>query len=338
MSTVITILVAVLIFGVLIISHEFGHFITARLCGVTVEEFSIGMGPLITQKEKKNTLFSIRALPVGGYCKMKGEDEDDGEEGCFCSVSPFKRILILMSGAIMNFIVAVLIFFILMCITGTTATTQISTFSDNSPAFNAGIEKGDTIISINEDKITQWSDVSQAVNSYGGSQCVVTVQKNDGSEKTYIITPSYDETSGNYMLGISPKVKFEFLKALANSFVILWEYIVAIFNVFINLFRGKIGIEAFSGPIGAAVVIGQYIPQGIIYVLAIAASISVSLGFFNLLPIPALDGSHILFTLIEWIKGSPINRKAESTIHFIGFAALMLFAVFIAYRDIITFF
>lgn len=338
MSTVVTILVALLIFGVLIVSHEFGHFITARKCGVTVEEFSMGMGPLIKQKEKNGTVFSLRALPIGGFCRMKGEDEDTEEEGSFSAASPLKRILILISGALMNFIVALLIFFILMCITGTSATTRIASFSQLSPAYEAGIEAGDTLLSINGNAINAWEDVSPNVKASNGEQCTVVVQKKDGSEKTYLVAPYYDEQRDSYLLGIFPKAKFEFFKAIGKSFTMLWEYIVAICGVFINLFRGKIGLEAFSGPIGATIIIGQYIPQGIIYVLAIAASISVSLGFFNLLPIPALDGSRVLFAFIELIKGSPVNRKAEGLVHFVGFAALMLFAVVIAYRDIITFF
>ena len=338
MSTVITIIVSLVIFGVLITSHEFGHFIAAKKSGVEVLEFSAGMGPLIAKKEKGGTQYSLRALPIGGFCKMKGEDEDDDEEGSFNAASPWRRIIILASGALMNFAVAIIIFFAIFCINGTDATTTINIVTESSPAMYAGIEKGDVILQINGNDINEWDDITTYIREGDGSPINILVRKADGSQVNYSITPEYSEADNAYLIGISPKAKVNIFKALWQSVYMVWYCIVMIVDIFAGIFRGSIGLEAFSGPIGATVVIGQYIPMGIIYVLNIAASISISLGFFNLLPIPALDGSRILFTLIELIKGSPVNRNAEGIIHAIGMVALMAFALFIAYRDIITFF
>lgn len=341
MSTLVAIVVAVLIFGVLIISHEFGHFIAARKCGVDVLEFSAGMGPLLFKKEKNGTQYSVRLLPIGGYCRMKGEEEDeDGniseEEGTLYGASPLKRIIILAAGATMNFLIAVLIFFIIICMNGTDATTKINTVSEGSPAYMAGIQPGDKIISINGDEIKEWNDITSYIREGDGSAVTVTV-KRSGETLTFVMTPEYSETENAYLIGITPKVRTNIFTALGKSFYFVGYYIVLIFGLFADLIRGNAGIESFSGPIGATVIIGQYIPYGVMYVLEIAASISVSLGFFNLLPIPALDGSRIFFSLIELIKGSPLNRNVENIIHTVGMIALLAFAAFIAYRDVITY-
>lgn len=338
MSTVITIIVSLVMFGVLITSHEFGHFIAAKKSGVEVLEFSAGMGPLILKKEKNGTQYSLRALPIGGFCRMKGEDEDDTEEGSLNAASPWKRIIILASGALMNFVVAILIFFIIFCINGTDATTTIASVTDNSPAMYAGVEKDDTVLAINGNDIEKWTDITSYIKEGDGSEVELLIGKKNNTTKTIIVTPEYNEESGAYLIGISPKTKTNIFTAIYKSFYMVGYYIVAIVDIFAGLFRGTVGMEAFSGPIGATVVIGQYIPLGIIYVLSIAASISISLGFFNLLPIPALDGSRILFTVIELIKGSPVNREAEGWIHTAGMVVLMIFALFVAYKDIITFF
>lgn len=341
MSVIVSVIVAVLIFGVLIISHEFGHFIAARKCGVEVLEFSAGMGPLLWEKEKNGTQYSVRALPIGGYCRMKGEEEDEdgsisSEEGTLYGASPLKRIIILAAGAAMNFLIAVLIFFIIICMSGTDATTKIDTVSPASPAFSAGIVSGDTIVSINGDEIREWNDITSYIREGDGSPIRVGIKRS--GEILYLdIVPEYDAAENAYLIGITPKVKTNVFKAVGQSFYYVGYYVVLIFGVFADLIRGNAGLESFSGPIGATVIIGQYIPYGLVYVLEIAASISVSLGFFNLLPIPALDGSRIFFSLIELIKGSPLNRNVENTIHTVGMIVLLAFAAFIAYRDIVTY-
>lgn len=341
MSTFITILVAVLIFGFLIMTHEYGHFLAARKCGVDVLEFSVGMGPLLWKKQKGATQYSVRALPIGGYCRMKGEEEDeDGSwegEGCLYAAAPLKRMIIMAAGASMNLLTAVAIFFILICLNGTDATTVISAVSENSPAMQAGIEAGDRIIRIDDTEIKKWDDITFSIREGTGEEVTVTVIKASGEQKTYSMVPRYDESQGAYLIGITPVIKTNVFKAFGRSFYLTGYYMVLILRLLGQIITGKMGMEAFSGPIGATVIIGQYIPYGIQYILEIAASIAVSLGLFNLLPIPALDGSRIVFCLIELIKGSPVNRDLEAKIHTVGMIALLAFAAFIAYRDIITY-
>ncbi len=341
MSTFVTILVAVLIFGVLIMTHEYGHFLAARRCGVDVLEFSVGMGPLIWKKKKGETQYSVRLLPIGGYCRMKGEEGDeDGDweaKGCLYAAPPAKRMIIMAAGAAMNLLTAVLIFFILLCMNGTDATTVIATVSEGSPAMEAGIEAGDRIIRIDDTEISEWDDITGAIREGPGPELTVTVIKASGEEKRYTLTPRFEEEQNAYLIGISPRVRTSVFKALGRSFYLTGYYMVLILRLLGQIITGKMGMEAFSGPIGATVIIGQYIPYGIQYVLEIAASIAVSLGLFNLLPIPALDGSRIVFCLIELIKGSPVNRDLEAKIHTVGMILLLGFACFIAYRDVITY-
>ena len=341
MNTVLTIIVALLIFGVLIISHEFGHFIAAKKSGVDVIEFSVGMGPLIYQKKKKETDYSIRLLPIGGYCKMKGEDDEGDdiyEDGSLFAAPAWKRVIIMAAGAINNFIIAIIIFFIIYCMIGTDASTTIGAFSDISPAYEAGMEIGDTIVSINGGAIKEWDDITSYIREGDGSTLTIVIKSASGETKTFTVSPYYEETEGVYLIGIHPAAKTNVWHAFIDAIKMTGIMIAEIWGIFVGLFRGQVGMEAFSGPIGATVVIGQYLHAGLVYLLSIAGSISVSLGFFNLLPIPALDGSHILFTLVEWIHGKPINRKVENRIHLVGFALLLVLAIVIAYKDIVNLF
>ncbi len=342
MGTVVTIIVSMLIFGVLIISHEFGHFIVARKCGVVVEEFAMGMGPVLWKKQTDETLYTIRAFPIGGFCQMKGEETDEEnpvpEEGSFSALKPFKKILVLIAGSAMNFLVAIILFFTIISLSGNMVTTTVGAVQENSPALLAGFMPGDEILYVDGTKLDKWADLAGLIGRKNGNEVVISVEGADGTIREISVVPYLDEESQSYKVGIIPKVGTNYLLAAKQSVQFIGVYIGLIFDVFRQLFGGQIGMEAFSGPIGATVMIGESISMGYLYVLNIAASIAVSLGLFNMFPLPALDGSRVMFALIEWIKGSPVNPKWEGTIHTIGFVLLMGFAVFIAFKDIITFF
>ncbi len=342
MGTVITILVSMLIFGALIISHEFGHFIVAKKCGVVVEEFAMGMGPVLWKKQTDETLYTIRAFPIGGFCQMKGEEADEEsaepEEGSFSAISPFKKILVLIAGSAMNFLVAILLFFIIISISGNVATTTIDSVVENSPALSAGIMPGDKILYVDGTELKAWEDLGGMIDSKGGNAVTLTVKSEDGNIREISVVPYLDEETQTYKVGIVPKVGTDYFLAVKQSVQFIGVYIALIFDIFRQIFGGQMGMEAFSGPIGATVMIGESISMGYLYVLNIAASIAVSLGLFNLFPLPALDGSRVMFALIEWIKGSPVNPKWEGMVHTIGFVLLMGLAVIIAFKDIITFF
>jgi regulator of sigma E protease len=231
---------------------------------------------------------------------MKGEDGENYEEGSFNSVSSIKKILILASGALMNFAVAILLFMTIYMIVGTTPTNTIGGFTDISPAKAAGIAVGDKVISIDGTPVKTWDDITFNIKSGAGQSIEIGIEKSDGSKTAYTVKPTYDDEQNKYIIGILPKYKANLLQSITGAFTTLWE--------------------------------------GFIYVVNIAAAISVSLGLFNLFPIPALDGSRIVFVIIEKIKGSPVNKKMEGTIHFVGLMVLFAFAILIAYRDVIRFF
>ena len=339
--SLLTIIYTLLIFGVLISTHEFGHFIVAKKCGVIVEEFSIGMGPLIFKKKGKDeTLYSLRLLPIGGYCKMYGEDEDEEEkgEGSLNSISPFKRILVFAAGAGMNLISAIIILMAVYGIVGTEPTTTIGNALENNPAYTAGLRSGDTFIKINNKKINKWEDISNAINNSKGKNLKVVYKTKDGAIKNTTVKPKLNTQTKSYKIGINPTYSRSFIGTIKTSIKAFYTYIYVTFKALIDLIRGAIGINQLSGPIGVMGVINEASSAGFSILLNITALLAINIGIFNLLPIPALDGSRIFFCLIEMIKGSPINREKEGIIHFIGFVLLMAFAVFIAIQDVIKLF
>jgi len=336
MNLLVTILVSMAVFGFLISTHEFGHFIAARACGIDVLEFSIGLGPQIFSKKGKVTKYTLRAFPMGGYCLMKGEDEDtdNPSPGSLNAAHPLKRIVVLSAGALMNFLSAAFIFFAIFCMQGTDASTSISYVEAGSPAQAAGVLAGDRILAVNGLAIDSWEAFSEQVAASGGSEIALTVESADGSEKTLAVTPAMSE-EGAYRIGVGAAMKFVFLHALTRSFALIGQFIVLIIGVFGGVFSGRYAFtEVFSGPIGVTAEIGRQISGGALPILYIAATIAVSLGFFNLLPLPALDGSRIAFTFAELIKGKPISRKWEGRIHYVGFLILLGFVAVVAYFDI----
>ena len=335
---ILTVILTLLIFGVLITTHEFGHFIVARKCGVIVEEFSIGMGPLLFERKGDDgTVYSLRLLPVGGYCKMYGEDEDEDEagEGSLNWVSPGKRILILAAGAMMNLLSAIVILMIVYAIVGTEPTCTIGNVIENSPAYSAGFQKGDTIVSIGSQKIDEWDQIDSAIENTKGKATAITVKRQDGSTRDITVAPAYDKSQNDYYIGINPVYSKSLTGTVKAAFKAFFTYTTLTFKAFISLIRGTIGINEMSGPIGVAGVVRDAITMGPAIVLNIAALLAINIGVFNLLPIPALDGSRIFFCLIEIMKGSPIDREKEGMVHFVGFMLLMGLTIFIAVQDII---
>ncbi len=336
-----TIVATLIIFGVLITTHELGHFIAAKKCGVIVEEFAIGMGPLIfsyQDEEKRSTKYSLRLLPIGGYCKMYGEDASEMGDGSLNSISPLKKIIILAAGSVMNLLTAILTFIILFSIMGTHPSNTISSVVENSPAAIAGIESGDTIYNIEGSEIDSWEGISENIAVSDGSSLMVGVIKEDGSKVTYKITPEFSDENNSYMIGISPEYTGSIFSVITKSFESFFMFIGLTFTTVIDLFTGGVGIDELSGPIGVATVINDFISGGILVLFNITAMLSISIGIFNLLPIPALDGSRILFAIVEIIKGSPIDPEKEGKIHFIGFVFLMGLALLVAYNDVLRIF
>ncbi len=350
MTTLLNILLFVLILGVIVFIHEFGHFMMAKLNGVYVYEFSIGMGPKLFGWKGKETDYSLRLIPIGGFCAIAGEDvEDDDlkdvpEEKRLQSKSAWQRFLIMVFGATNNFISAILIlFFIALIWGGTTMDTVVGKVEKGYPADKVGFDVSDRIIEFNGHSITTSDDLTlyMAIAKPTKTNTFV-VEKKNGKVETYNVKPKKikkdDEIS--YAYGIT--IKSEKATGFVNAIKYTGKKTVAIFKqMFITvgyLFTGGISLNQLSGPVGIYSVVGETSRAGIQNVLYLIAFLSINVGFINLLPLPAFDGGHILFIIIEKIKGSPVKPELENKIHMIGMMLLLLLMLVITVNDIIRLF
>lgn len=355
----ISIVVAILVFMIIIVVHEWGHFIAARSCDVYVEEFAIGMGPkLLGRKSKKGTLYAWRLFPIGGFCRMRGEEEAVDEEGSFSKATVGRRMIIVAAGPLMNFVLALVLMMVLTCSYGY-IDTRIESVDANYPAAQAGVEAGDRIYAINGHRTHIYSKFSYEMSLNQGEEISLTVKKSDGKLETVSFAPQFDEELSRYRLGFTVKsnggslsqiVRDEgaakLLPSIGNmlheSFWSMCFDVELVVRSFVQLITGQVSSREVAGPIGIVSVIGESYREGIresfVAALSNVASLvillSVNLGVLNLFPIPALDGSRLIFLLIEKIRGKKINEKVENWIYTIGFILLMGLMVLIAINDI----
>lgn len=339
---IINIIVALIVFGILVLVHEFGHFIVAKKNGIFVEEFAIGMGPKILSFKKGETEYSLRILPLGGFCKMLGEEEESYDERSFSQKSVGARMAVIAAGPFMNFLLAFSILFFFAIGSGYISST-VDTIEEGKPAYEAGLQPGDVIEEINGDKVHIFEDLTFYLQQSTGEAFDLLIQR-DGEEITTTITPFYDEDLNTFRIGIAPKVEEgNFLGAVSQGF---WKMIFYVKVTIVGLFQlisGQVSPDQVAGPIGIINIIGdsyeQGLQQSILAALANLAQITVllsaNLGVLNLLPIPALDGSHLVFLSIEAIRRKPMNAAIQNTVNLVGFALLMLLMVVVAYNDIV---
>lgn len=355
---IIKILLLIFILGIIILVHEFGHFIWAKTFGVHIYEFSIGMGPLLhTHKGKKDGInYNIRAIPIGGFVSMAGEVYDSGEvdennkkikkDKLMCNKKWWQRLIILVAGVVNNFILAIVILFIYTLIWGGGAITpKVLNVVEDKPAAVAGLKSGDVITNINGYNVSSW-DKAQIILYYKNTNEYYTfeVKHTDGTKEEIKIKPEIikDEETGAESKLFGIQIDAEDTSNVFKSFV----YSIRKFNSIISsmvytiwgLISGKIGLSALSGPVGIYEVVGETINYGINYFLYILAFLSINVGFINILPFPAFDGGHVLFLIIEKIKGSPVNAKIENTCHLIGFILVFLLMIIVTISDIIKLF
>lgn len=332
---IITILIAILAFGVIVFIHELGHFLFAKKAGVRIHEFAIGMGPKIYSFKKGETVYSIRLLPLGGYVAMEGEDGDSHDPRAFGNKSILQRASILFAGPFFNILLTAVILAGIYMYQGMPSTT-LKNVIDGSVAQKAGIQAGDTITEINGSNIKSWNDLSKSIQDSKGKELKLTIDRN-GKEKNVEVTPESKE--GNYIIGIYPENK----KDILGSFGMAIKSTIAMLSQMVA-FLGKLitgnlpgGLEgSVAGPIGVISIVADATKVGVINVLYLAAVISLNLGVLNLLPIPALDGGRLFFLFIEFLRGGKkIDPEKESMVNLIGFGALMVFMLFVTYKDIV---
>lgn len=327
-----TALAAIFVFLMVILIHELGHFTVAKLVGIKVNELSIGMGPRFFHKKYGDTEYSIRALPIGGYVKMEGEDEESDDPRGFSKQSPLARIAVVAAGAIMNFILAIVVLSIVSFMIGQ-PTTTISEVIDNSPAESAGLMPGDKIISISGNTIENWEDIVNNIEkSNNNTQLEIIVERNNELE-TILVTPKMED--GRMVIGIVPEGDSNVIEAIKDGFNNTFYFITLMIDFISMSLRGNVSINDLAGPLGVISIVGVAANQGIISVLYLLGFISINLGFINLMPFPALDGGRIIFLVVELIRGKPLDPKKEGMIHFIGLMLLFALMLFITYNDIL---
>jgi len=324
---------AIVVFLILIFVHEFGHFIAAKSVGITVHEFALGMGPAIFKKQYKGTEYSIRILPIGGYCKMEGEDETSDDAGAFSNKSAIARVFVLVSGAFMNLLLGFIVFVAIMFMSQQISVPVIDTVVPDSGAQIAGLQSGDRITRINNAKINGQNDVTFALSRYKEGEITVGYLR-DGVNKTVALTPKLSE-AGTYIIGFKPQTEtLTFGTRIQNAYY-QTEFMgkVILFSLG-DLVTGKLSIKQMAGPVGIVTEIGSAAKQGPLDLLYLVALITINLGIFNLLPIPALDGGRVFFILVELIRRKKIPAEKEGIVHLVGFALLILLMIFTTSNDI----
>ena len=355
MDAILYIFIALLILMFMITIHELGHYLAGKIFKFKINEFSIGMGPkLFSRKNKKtNEVFSIRLIPLGGYCAFEGEDEDNASEFAFNNQKPWKRLIVLFSGAFLNFVSAVIIVIIAFSIFGNTLPQVDTSYEQHTVTEVEGVqvivtnpnkfEKGDIVLEINGKQLYLAVDISKMIDRAPES-CDVKVLRNGEeivltgiTKSNYYYTDSNGVVKTGFGWGVSyrlggpevPKVNYSFGQALAKSVPYCFRTAGFVLETLGQLITGALGIDQIGGPITTIDVTSQVARTGIGNILMLITLVSVNLAVFNLLPIPALDGSRMVFVIIEWIARKPVNRKVEGIIHLVGMVLLFGFVILV---------
>ena len=343
-------LLFLLILGILVTIHEFGHFIVAKKCGVHIYEFSIGMGPLLWKHMGKDKIqYSIRALPIGGYVQMAGEVEEDDEkvkkDKFMCNKPWWQRILILCAGVTMNFILALVLLFTIALIWGAGSFDPIvESIDNNSPAQKAGMRANDTIISVNNHNVNSWDAAQiELIMKDDDNVYDIKVKHDDGTYQDLKVTPektTREKVEVNYFgIKASNTKKYGFLNAVNYAFRKFATVYETMFKTIGGLITGKISIKSLSGPVGIYSVVSDSAKMGLEQLLYLVAFLSINLGFVNILPFPAFDGGHVLFVIIELIRGGKkVNQKVEGYFHLVGFILIFLLMIIVTVQDVIRLF
>jgi len=348
----VTFVLFIIIFGIVVISHEFGHFLIAKVNGIHVVEFAIGMGPNIFSINRGDTKYSLKLFPIGGACMFEGEDgveSRNGEqsEGSFLNASVWGRISTVFAGPFFNFILAFVIAFIMvnMIVIRDPVASEVL---EGSAAMEAGLQDGDRILSLDGERIYLYEEILLYTQICDGSEITVGYERN-GEKFETALTPKYDTGTGRYMLGIT-NADFVELKGV-DAFKYAWyemRYSIKMtYKSLGMLIQGKVTRHDVAGPVGIAVnLVGKTYEETKAYgwqdvlvnMMNITLMLSVNLGIINLLPLPALDGGRLVFLFIEVLRGRPIPPDKEGMVHFVGLVFFLVLAVFIFFNDIANIF
>ena len=304
----------------------------AKACGVQVNEFAFGMGPALWQKQGRETLYSIRAIPVGGYCAMEGEDKEESEDNqrAFNNKKWWQKVIVLLAGALMNILIATLAFSIVFGVRGLPE-TRVDKVVKGSPAAEAGIRSGDRITSIDGEKIENFADIAMCIEDDKPVNVVVSRHE---EHMQFVMAAKKDDKTGRYMIGIIPELNHSPVKAVGSGAKATWKATGMIFGAIKNMITGG-GMDQVSGPVGMVNIVSQTKGYGAIYFIYLLGIISINLAIFNLLPLPALDGGRIIFVFIRLITGKAITDEMEGKVHAVGIVLLLTLMVFATWNDVL---
>lgn len=340
-----TFLASIFVLGILIFFHELGHFAAAKSVGIRVHEFSIGFGNKILSFNRGDTNYNLRLFPLGGFVRMAGmdpdeeKDEDFRPEGSFNNKTIAQRAFVIVAGPVMNFVLAILLLASIFAIHGIPAyTTNIGEVIKDSPAYSAGIQPGDKVISINNTPVANWNELIAEVNKYEGKELNIKLQRQSKHEEIHVAPQLGDDD--RYIIGIQADrdqttvEKMGPVTALWRGVESTYQVTTLIIDFLGKMITGKMAAD-LGGPVRIVAEIGTAAEYGVFQLLQLAAFLSINLGIFNLLPIPALDGSRLVFLAWEKVAGKPVDPNKEGFIHMIGFGLLLLLIIVITYNDIL---
>ena len=341
-TTILYVVIALFVFGVLIFIHELGHFLCARACGVGVKEFAIGMGPkLFSWRSKKyDTIYGLRLLPIGGYVSMIGEDEESGADNAFCNKSVWKRICIVLAGPVMNIVLGFILMLVLVIGQKTLLSTTIYQFQEDALS-SAKLCVNDEIVKIGKTRVNTFQDIIYEIMNKGNEPIDVTVIR-DG-EKIILEDVSFPVTTEQGVeLGVYDFYPYKEEGTLPNylkhAFSRSLSTVKMVIDSIVDHVGGRYGMEAVSGPVGVTEVIVDAAQRDFFTLLYVVIVISINLGVFNLVPFPVLDGGRLLFLLIEAVRGKPVKKEVEGYVNFAGMLILFAFMAFVVVKDVFDIF
>lgn len=341
MANILYFLAALLVFGIIVVAHEFGHYISARMLGIGVVEFSVGFGPKLFGWRRKDIDYSLRAIPLGGYCQFVGEDAENPAPNAMNNQPVWKRFITVFSGPLMNFVLAYVAVAIYMMAFGFYfSAPAVGDFTPDMPAQQAGLQIGDVITAVNGEAIEYTSagtEKMRQIISQADPERDLVFSVDRGGQRLEIAVRPQKAADGNYQIGIIMGVdtyKYPPLEAVRQAGPVTWSYVTMMVDALKNMFTTGEGMSDTMGPVGVITFMTQEIQHGFDMVLNLILIISLNLGIINLLPLPALDGGRLVFLIIEGIRRKPVKPEHEGWVHAAGFVLLLGLIVVITFRDV----
>ena len=348
--SIVSILIAMLVFFVIVVLHELGHFTVAKLCGVKVNKFAVGMGPALLKKQKAETEYSLRAFPIGGYCAMEGEDVESDDPRAFHNRPVWQRMLVVLAGPIMNLVLGFILIIITTCLYGVLGDLTVAEFRTDpdtkeivAMSAETGLEVGDQILKIDGMRILTDTDLSYKLSTCDSDTMEVVVRR--GGKKLTLPNVTFRNKLNNTRLDFYVNsIKLNPLNVIQYSFLDTISTARLIWSSLRDLISGKYGFHDLSGPVGIVTTIGEAAQYGETFkqhaesVISLASFITVNVGIFNLLPIPALDGARLVFLVVEGIRRKPIPPEKEGMVHLAGMALLFLLMIAVTFQDVLRLF